>query len=118
MQQDLLSEYYKAADVFVLHTREDIWGLVINEAMSFGLPIITTENCLAGTELIQDGENGYIVPVDDVNGIAESIKKIFMSQEKYAEMQKNNHDKMLSQYTIEKMALAHYEALVESESTL
>lgn len=118
MQQELLGEYYRASDVFVLPTREDIWGLVINEAMSFGLPVITTDNCLAGTELVQDGKNGYIVPVDDVEEIAKSIEKVFMSQERYAAMQKNNHGKMLNQYTIEKMALAHYEALIKSERTI
>lgn len=118
MQQDLLGEYYRASDVFVLPTREDIWGLVINEAMSFGLPVITTDNCLAGTELIQEGKNGYIVPVDDVEEIAKSIEKVFISQEQYAAMQKNNHDKMLNQYTIEKMALAHYKALISSERTI
>ena len=53
-----------ASDLFVLPTREDIWGLVINEAMSFGLPIITTRKCIAGTELITDGENGYLLEAD------------------------------------------------------
>lgn len=118
MHQGLLSEYYSASDVFALPTREDIWGLVINEAMSFGLPVITTDNCLAGTELVQDGINGYIVPVDDIEEIAKSIEKVFMSKERYAAMQKNNHEKMLNQYTIEKMALAHYEALITSERTI
>lgn len=48
-----LSNYYQAADIYVLPTREDIWGLVINEAMAYGLPVITTTNCLSGTELIE-----------------------------------------------------------------
>lgn len=118
MQQELLSKYYAASDVFVLPTREDIWGLVINEAMSFGLPVITTDNCLAGTELVIDDENGYIVPVDDTDEIAKSIEKIFMSDERYEEMQKNNHEKMIKQYTIEKMALAHYKVLLKSEKVV
>ena len=46
-----LAQYYIASDIYVLPTREDIWGLVINEAMAYGLPIITTDNCLAGLEL-------------------------------------------------------------------
>ena len=44
-------EYYKAADLFVLPTREDIWGLVINEAMAVGLPVVSTDMCVAATEL-------------------------------------------------------------------
>ncbi|MDO5425085.1 MAG: glycosyltransferase, partial [Eubacteriales bacterium] len=42
MNKKELSDYYKAADLFVLPTREDVWGLVINEALAYGLPIITT----------------------------------------------------------------------------
>ncbi len=54
-----LKEYYKAADLFILPTREDIWGLVINEAMAHGLPVITTNKCVAGVEMIEG--NGKIV---------------------------------------------------------
>lgn len=68
-----LAEYYKAADLFVLPTREDIWGLVINEAMAYGLPVVTTDKCVAGVEMIRDGENGYIVPVDNIEKLTEAI---------------------------------------------
>ena len=55
-------------------TREDIWGLVINEAMAYGLPIITTDNCLAGLELIKNEENGYIIPVNNTELLAQYAK--------------------------------------------
>lgn len=59
-----LSAYYKAADIFVLPTREDIWGLVINEAMMHGLPVITTKCCGAGLEMITQ-DSGYIINKSD-----------------------------------------------------
>ena len=46
----------------MLPTREDIWGLVINEAMAYGLPIIPTDKCVAGMEMIR--KNGRILSVD------------------------------------------------------
>lgn len=67
-----LKEYFKMADLFVLPTREDIWGLVINEAMSNGLPIVTTDNCIAGLELVDDS-NGAVVPVGNVEKLANVI---------------------------------------------
>ena len=59
-KKDRLALLYKAADLFVLPTREDIWGLVINEALAYGLPTITTDRCVAGLELIENGVNGYV----------------------------------------------------------
>ena len=51
-----LAMYFKAADIFVHPTREDIWGLVINESMAYGLPVVTTNKCVAGMELITNKE--------------------------------------------------------------
>ena len=104
--KDELHEYYNAADVFVLPTREDIWGLVIEEAMACGLPIISTERCAAALELVKHGENGYIIPVEDVNKLATSILSIFNSKEKIEELGMNSIN-IVRSYTIEKMAEKH-----------
>jgi len=72
-----LKKWYQAADLFVLPTREDIWGLVINEAMAQGLPIITTDKCIAGLKLVKDGENGYIIPTEDVEALCHAISRTF-----------------------------------------
>jgi glycosyltransferase involved in cell wall biosynthesis len=77
MKKEKLADYYKAADLFALPTREDIWGLVINEAMAYGLPVITTDRCVAGLELIDDGVNGYVIPVEDSKTLALRIKDVF-----------------------------------------
>lgn len=79
MKKEELVRYYQAADVFVLPTREDIWGLVINEAMAYGLPVITTDKCVAGLELVEDGVNGYIVPVKDADALAEKMDALLNS---------------------------------------
>lgn len=71
-----LKDYYIAADVFCLQTRGDVWGLVVNEAMAYGLPVITTDKCVAGIELIEDDKNGYVIPVEDYELLAEKIMKI------------------------------------------
>ena len=73
MKKEELIRYYKAADLFVLPTREDIWGLVINEAMAYGLPIVTTDRCVAGLELVEEGVNGYIVPVENPEVLARKL---------------------------------------------
>jgi UDP-glucose:(heptosyl)LPS alpha-1,3-glucosyltransferase len=55
-----LRPYYAAADVFVLPTRHDAFGLVITEAMAAGLPVIVTSEAGAA-ELITHGEDGYVL---------------------------------------------------------
>lgn len=105
-----LREYYMASDLFVLPTREDIWGLVINEAMSFGLPIITTRKCIAGTELITDGENGYLLEAGEIQQTTEKIRILMESDSKRLLMGNKCRDK-IRRYTIERMAQRHIEVL-------
>ena len=103
-KKERLALLYKAADLFVLPTREDIWGLVINEALAYGLPTITTDRCVAGLELIEDGVNGYVVPVGDVDALAEKIKAVLASDREA--MGKAALEKVRP-YTLENMAKTH-----------
>ncbi len=103
-----LADYYKAADLFVLPTREDIWGLVINEAMAYGLPIITTNKCIAGLELVKNGANGYIVESENSYELADSINKIICDEIMITQMSKVSLD-VIKEYTIEEMAKYHFE---------
>lgn len=103
-----LQDYYCVADIYVLPTREDIWGLVVNEAMAYGLPVITTNKCLAGLELIEDGKNGYIVESNNTEQLSRSIKKLLLDEKLRIKMGENNKIKMRN-YTIEKMALFHFD---------
>lgn len=104
-----LKEYYRAADIFVLMTVGDVWGLVINEAMACGLPVITTNKCVAGVELVEEGKNGYIVNVGDDNTLALCIKRLIDNPNVVANMGKASIDR-IQDYTIESMARTHIDA--------
>ena len=101
-QPDELKKYYMAADVFVHPTREDIWGLVINEAMALGLPVVTTNRCIAGLEMVKEKENGFIIPAEDKDALKTAICKS-ISTESY----KNCALTIAKKYTIEKMVYKH-----------
>jgi glycosyltransferase involved in cell wall biosynthesis len=60
-QQDELAYYYANSDLLVMPTLRDVWGLVINEAMASGLPVIASKYAGATEELIQDAVNGLII---------------------------------------------------------
>ena len=111
LTKEQLFDYYRAADLFVLPTREDIWGLVINEAMACGMPIITTDRCVAGLELVKDGDNGYLVPVGDSGVLAEKMDLILSSGlvQRMGEASLNR----IRNYTYEKCAQEHVRILSE-----
>lgn len=101
-----LFEYYMAADIFILPTRSDVWGLVINEAMACGLPVITTDTCGAGTVLVKDGENGYLVPVDNPDVLADRLNKLLNCDN--LDKQGNASLNRIRNYTYQFMAEEHY----------
>lgn len=106
--KSILKDYYEMSDLFVLPTREDIWGLVINEAMSAGLPVITTDKCVAGLELIENNINGFVIPVNNAKELAIKIELILSNPKKLDEMSVNNVEK-IKKYTVENMAEEHIE---------
>lgn len=103
LQKEELKKYYEAADLFVLPTREDIWGLVINEAMAAGLPVITTQKCVAGVEML---EEECIVSVGKEKELAERISDFLTKEENLKRQGERNLEK-IHEYTIENMAKTH-----------
>ena len=110
-----LKQYYLAADLFVLPTREDIWGLVINEAMAFGLPVITTDRCVAGMELVEDGVNGFLVPAGEAEPLKDKMLTILSMD--LRNMGEKSFQK-IQPYTIENMAKVHMDILNNREAEL
>lgn len=105
-----LEKYYEVSDIFVLPTRHDEWGLVINEAIAKGLPVITTNHCGAGLELIKNYENGFSVHTEDYVTLGWKINKILDDEKLKKSMEENNY-KLASEYTIEKMVIDHINIL-------
>jgi glycosyltransferase involved in cell wall biosynthesis len=76
-----LPSFYAGAGAFVHPALEEPWGLVINEAMASGLPVLSSRNVGAAEELVVEGETGFLFDPGDVNSIAESLFKMFSMSE-------------------------------------
>ena len=91
---DEAANYYRIADVFVLPSClrpfGEGWGLVINEAMSVGLPIITTDAVGAAEDLVRNGVNGYIVRNGDVTELYLALNRILKDEPLRKTMGKNS----------------------------
>ena len=77
--QSELPPYYTCLDMFVLPSRFDPWGLVLNEAMLFGVPVVASTGVGAGLDLIQDGKNGYVFEVGDVDALTGALRSLVRS---------------------------------------
>ena len=73
---DALPAIFAQADAFCLPSRHDGWGVVINEALGAGLPVLVSDAVGAGHDLIQDGYNGRIVPAEDSDALAMALREI------------------------------------------
>ena len=107
MDKQSLLEYYKAADLFVLPTLYDTWGLVNLEAMSMGVPVISTTTCVSAITLIEDEKNGYVVPPANANAFKEKIEILYNDEEKRLRMGECALQRM-QHYSIERMAIEVY----------
>jgi len=75
-QVDEIREFYAGAGAFVHPALEEPWGLVINEAMASGLPILSSKNVGAAEELLQEGANGFSFDPTNVEELAAVLKRM------------------------------------------
>jgi glycosyltransferase involved in cell wall biosynthesis len=75
-QREILAKLYALAEVFVLPTHTDTWGLVVNEAMACGLPVIVTNVAGCARDLVEDGWNGRVVEKGDSVGLKEGLTSL------------------------------------------
>jgi glycosyltransferase involved in cell wall biosynthesis len=99
--------YFRLADASIFLTKEDIYGHVVNECLSQGTPVIASDKANSAKNLIKDGENGYLVSLDNEESIRKALTSpltLAMGEEAIKTAQKN---------TIEAMAKRHEEIFQE-----
>ena len=112
LEKDEILDLMINCDLFVLPTFTDVWGLVVVEAVSCCLPVVTTYQCNAGTELIKNGINGYLFNYSDEQQLFNCIEKSFdLDYEKL----KLYNSKMMEKYTVEEAALLMRKELLSHE---
>ncbi|TDU64640.1 glycosyltransferase involved in cell wall biosynthesis [Prosthecobacter fusiformis] len=71
-----LPQYYKSASTFIHASTSEQWGLVVNEAMACGLPVLVSNRCGCAPDLVQEGVNGFIFDPWNIEEIANKMKMI------------------------------------------
>ncbi len=70
VQKAYLSQFFAVSDVFVLPSLSEPWGLVVNETMAAGLPVLISTNCGCYPNLVKEGSNGFGFDPNNVDGLA------------------------------------------------
>ena len=92
--QSELPALYDLSDVFVLPSEHEPWGLVVNEAMNAGKPVIVSDRVGAGPDLVEDGVNGFVYQARDVASLAARLRQLIDSPERRALMGAHALDKV------------------------
>ncbi len=96
INQSLIPFYYRSADLFVMSSgMGETWGLSVNEAMNFGLPIIVSDLCGCAIDLIEHERNGAIYPVGNIAKLSFYLDKfISLEEDELNEIELTNFKKL------------------------
>jgi L-malate glycosyltransferase len=95
-------QYLSNSDMYVLSSMHEGFGIVLQEAMQVGLPIIST-NYGGQTDFVKEGENGYLVKFGDENGLTEALNKLLKNGTLRNKMSKKNK-RGIKEFDLKKIA--------------
>ena len=76
VNQSELPALYAASDVFVLPSKDESWGLAVNEAMCASLPVVVCREVGCVADLVRDGINGYTPEAGDIEGLVRALRRL------------------------------------------
>jgi glycosyltransferase involved in cell wall biosynthesis len=86
VNQSQLPSVYRGADLFVLPSWYEPFGLVVNEAMLCGCPVAVSDHVGAKYDLVREGENGFVFPTGNVDALAEIFRNFLPHPERLRSM--------------------------------
>ena len=108
--QEELPRYYGIADVLVFPTRSDPWGLVLNEGMCSGLPILCSTAAGAALDLVFSGQNGFLHEPGDVQQLAKHLKTLLRDPNLRSRMGQCSQE-IIAGFTPQRMANGFLDAI-------
>ena len=106
--KETLTDYYRASEFTVFPTHSDVWGLVVNESMANGIPVISTDRAVGALEMIRDGDNGFIYRLGEQETLVRRMEQLLSDSRLLASMSSAALETGHA-YSIEQMAVRHLE---------
>lgn len=114
--QNELKDFYAAADLLIVPSEYETWGLVVNEALACGLPAAVTTHCGVSGDLILNGKTGFVCPPGDIDSFAKAVRTLLLQPELHTQMSLEGKVKVKKEYGIEQFAEALYQAYQDALS--
>lgn len=92
--QSEMPRFFDLASVFVLPSRHEPWGLIVNEAMNAARPVIVSDDCGCAPDLVEDGVNGFIFPTGNIDALTDALRRVLASPENAQRMGANSYDRI------------------------
>ncbi|HXB61808.1 MAG TPA: glycosyltransferase family 4 protein [Acidobacteriaceae bacterium] len=92
--QSELPRFFDLCAVFVLPSRHEPWGLVVNEVMNASRAVIVSSDVGCQNDLVTDGVNGCVYPVGEVNALAASLRRVLATPETYNAMGQHSFERI------------------------
>ena len=99
-----LPAYYGLAGCFVLASTSEPWGLVVNEAMASGLPVLVSRRCGCAPDLVEEGGNGFTFDPCDVEQLAELMRRVSAMPEEQRQAMGRRSQEIISRWGPERFA--------------
>jgi glycosyltransferase involved in cell wall biosynthesis len=89
-RQDI-AKFYSLADLLVLPSHKETWGMVVNEGLCFSLPVVLSDQVGSRADLVTHGENGYVFSAGDVSDLTVGLSTVVdLSEEDRSKMGKKS----------------------------
>ena len=102
-------EYLALSDVLVLPSYSEPWGLVVNEAMACGLPVLVSQKCGCSIDLVQHGENGFTFSPENLEEFIHLLEKFMIMDEMSLRKMGEISEQIIQEYSPENVGKEMYE---------
>jgi L-malate glycosyltransferase len=99
---DDVRQYLRRFDIFVSAAREEAFGIVMIEAMMFGLPVVATES-EGAREIIEDDKSGILIPIEDERAMANAILSLLDNESERKRLAENGQKRVVENFSLDKM---------------
>jgi glycosyltransferase involved in cell wall biosynthesis len=94
VNQSRLPEVYAASDILVLPSKHEPFGLVVNEAMCCGLPVVVSDRMGARMDLVEGYETGFVFPAGDLEALASILRELLLDRGRLRRMGEAARERM------------------------